>query len=201
LAYPPEGEATGLGDAETNPPPPIEAARPASQTELDLTPVAERLDYPPLLNVVMPVLMLVVSGAYAWSLRDMVNPGMNLLLLKPLFVVIWALLLIVLLKDVVPSIRLHALWRTIAPATRPSWSQRFAPGTESGAGLIVAATFLFSLYGPGHGAVAYLVGTFIYLMVVGYLIGDRHPVKLTMQAGMCAATLYLLMGVALGVRL
>ena len=201
LAYRPEGKAAGIADIEPSRAAPVEAAQPASQAEPDLTPAIDRPDYPPLLNVVMPVLMLVVSGAYAWSLRDMVNPGMNLLLLKPLFVAIWALLLIVLVKDVIPSVRLHALWRMTAPRIRPTWRARVAPGTEAGAGLIVAATFLFSLYGPGHGAVAYLAGTFIYLMVVGYLIGDRHPVKLIAQAGLCAAALYLLMGVALGVRL
>jgi hypothetical protein len=201
LTYQPEREATALGNLEERGRPPIDADQSLSQEEPDLTPAVERPDYPPLLNAVMPVLMLAVSAAYAWSLRDMVNPGMNLLLLKPLFVGIWVLLLIVSVKDVVPSIRLHALWRMTAPRTRQVWRERFAPGTEAGAGLIVAATFLFSLYGPGHGAVAYLAGTFIYLMVVGYLIGDRQPARLIIQAALCAVGLYLLMGVALGVRL
>jgi hypothetical protein len=200
LTYHPDGAAAAASD-EAGRPLPVAAEPPSSQAEPDLTPAVERPDYPPLLNVIMPVLMLVVSAVYAWSLRDMVNPGMNLLLLKPLFVAIWVLLLIVCVKDVLPSIRLHALWRRTAPSIRPSWRERFAPGTEAGAGLIVAATFFFSLYGPGHGAIAYLAGTFLYLMVVGYLIGDRQPVKLITQAALCAGVLYLLMGVALGVRL
>ena len=89
LAYPPEGEVAAIADVEPSRPVPVEAAQPVIEAEPDLTPAIDRPDYPPLLNVGMPVLMLVVSGAYAWSLRDMVNPGMNLLLLKPLFVVIW----------------------------------------------------------------------------------------------------------------
>lgn len=172
-----------------------------SGAEPELTAVTDRLDYPPLLNAVMPALILIVSTVYAYSLRGMVNADMNLLLLRPLFVAIWALLLIVLIKDVIPSIRLHQAWRARAPQSRKAWRERFAPGTEAGASLIVAATFFFSLYGPGHGAIVYLVSTFVYLMVVGYLIGDRQPVKLVTQAALCAGGLYFLMGVALGVRL
>jgi hypothetical protein len=120
-----------------------------SEQELDLTPVTERTDYPPILNAAVPALMLVVSLAYAWSLRDIVNPQMNLLLLRPLFVVIWVLLLIVIVKDVVPSIRLHREWSKQATQRSVSWQERFAPGTEAGAGLVVLATFLFSIFGPG----------------------------------------------------
>ena len=201
LVSPVEKRALAVEDPRGEPAPPNDGAQSSSQEKADLMPEGEPPDYPPLLNVVMPVLMLVVSAAYAWSLRDMVNPGMNLLLLKPLLVAIWVLLLIVFVKDVVPSVRLHAVWRQTAARNRIPWRERCAPGTEAGAGLIVAATFFFSLYGPGHGRVAYLAGTFVYLMVVGYLIGDRQPVRLILQAALCAIGLYLLMGVALGVRL
>jgi hypothetical protein len=201
LTYQADAGPPATGDVEANRRLPLDAKPPMQQADADLAPVIERPDYPPLLNVVMPVLMLVVSAAYAWSLRDMINPGMNLLLLKPIFVAIAVLLAIVFVKDVVPSIRLHRVWKLTAPRVRVPWRERFAPGTEAGAGLIVAATFFFSLYGPGHGAVAYLAGTFIYVLVVGYLIGDREPVWLILQAALCSTGLYLLMGVALGVRL
>ena len=46
-----------------------------SEQELDLTPATERTDYPPLLNAAVPALMLIVSLAYAWSLRDITNSG------------------------------------------------------------------------------------------------------------------------------
>ena len=172
-----------------------------SEQAPDLMPETDPADYPPLLNVVMPVIILFVSAAYAWSLRDMVNPGMNLLLLKPLFLAVWALLAIVFVKDVIPSIRLHRAWSMAASRSSISWRERFAPGTEAGAGLVVAATFAFSLYGPGDGPIAYLVSTFVYLMVAGYLIGDRKPLRLIAQAAICATGLYLIMGLALGVRL
>jgi hypothetical protein len=172
-----------------------------SEQEPNLTPMTEGGDYPPLLNVAVPVLILITSTAYAWSLRDLVNPGMNLLLLKPLFLAIWALLLVVFVKDVLPSIRLHKEWKARPAGRALSWRQRFAPGTEAAAGLVVAATFVLSLFGTGNGPAVYLVTTFIYLLVVGYLIGDRKPVRLIAQAAICCAGIYLIMGVLLGVRL
>jgi hypothetical protein len=170
------------------------------EQEVDLRPVTEGGEYPPLLDLVVPAMMLVASLAYAWSLRDLVNPSMNLLLLKPLFVAIWALLVVVILKDVIPALRLHRA-STQAPAGGRSWRQHFAPGTEACAGLVVAATVAFSLVGTGNGAVVYLVSTFIYLLVAGYLIGDRSAVRLIAQAALCTAGLYFIMGVLLGVRL
>jgi hypothetical protein len=172
-----------------------------NQQEPDLTPVSERLDYPPLLNAITPAIILIVSAAYAWSLRNMVNADMNLLLLRPLFVAIWGLLLVVLIKDTLPSIRLHGAWMKASARTSRPWHVRFAPGTEAGAGLVVAATFVFSLFGPGDGPFVYLASLFIYLTVAGYLIGDRKPVRLVMQAALCAIGLYLVMAVILGVRL
>jgi len=174
---------------------------PLAEKEVDLTPVSERTDYPPLLNAVTPLVILFISAAYAWSLRDVVAPEMNLLLLKPLFIAIWGLLAVVIIKDVVPSIRLHAAWSKIASERRIPWRERFSPGTEAGAGLIVAATFAFAFFGPGHGPAIYVVSAFIYLAVVGYLIGDRNPVKLIAQAAIFSTGLYLIMGVLLGVRL
>jgi uncharacterized membrane protein len=174
---------------------------PANSQEPDLTPVLERTDFPPLLNVIVPAVILVVSVAYAWSLRDIVNARMNLLFLKPVFVVIWGLVLIVVVRDVIPSIRQHAQWRERSSQRSATWRERFASGTEAGAGLVVLATFVFAVFGPGNGPTQYLVSTFLYLLVVGYLIGDRHPVKLIAQAAILATGLYLLMGVALGVRL
>jgi hypothetical protein len=90
-------------------------------------------------------------------------------------------------------------------AARPrqslSLSERFAPGTEAGAGLIVAATFAFAFFGPGSGRVQYVVSAFLYLLVAGYLIGDRKPLSLVVQAAIFSLGLYLIMGVLLGVRL
>jgi hypothetical protein len=172
-----------------------------SEQELDLTPVTERTDYPPILNAAVPALMLVVSLAYAWSLRDIVNPQMNLLLLRPLLVVIWVLLLIVIVKDVVPSIRLHREWSKQAAQRSVSWQERFAPGTEAGAGLVVLATFLFSIFGPGDGRWIYITSAFLYLAFVGYVIGERNWLWLILQAAFLSVGLYLLMGWFLGVRL
>jgi hypothetical protein len=171
------------------------------EQEVDLRPVTEGGDYPPLLDLAVPAMMLVASVVYAWSLRDLVNPSMNLLLLKPLFVAIWALLLAVIVKDVVPVLRLHRASSRAPLESGRHGRQRFAPGTEAAAGLVVAATVAFSLVGTGNGALVYLVSTFIYLVVAGSLIGDRKPVKLIAQAALCTAGLYFIMGVLLGVRL
>lgn len=173
-----------------------------SDQELDLTPVTERTDYPPLLDLAVPVVILVASAAYAWSLRDVTNPKGNLLFLKPLFVAIWALLLVVIIKDLIPALKLHGEWRK-AVAGRPHkpWRKRFAPGTEAGAGLVVAATFAFAVHGPGDGPISYVVSAFLYLTVAGYLIGDRKPVRLIAQAAILSTGLYLIMGYVLGVRL
>jgi hypothetical protein len=172
-----------------------------SEQELDLTPVTERTDYPPILNAAVPALMLVVSIAYAWSLRGIVNAEMNLLLLRPLFVAVWVLLLIVIVKDVVPSIRLHLERSRHAERRSISWSERFAPGTEAGAGLVVFATLLFSIFGPGDGPRIYIACAFAYLALVGYVIGERNWVWLIPQAAILSIGLYLIMGWFLGVRL
>ena len=74
----------------------------------------------------------------------------------------------------------------------------FVPGTELGAGLVVAATFVFA-FALGHGSIVYVSSTFCYLLVAGYLIGDRDPYWLVSQAVLSAAGLYLIMGVLLGV--
>jgi hypothetical protein len=167
----------------------------------DLTPTIERTDYPPLLNVALPALILIISIVYAWSLRDIFKPEMNLLMLGPLLVAIWVLLLIVIVKDVIPSVRLQKSWALAAAGHRKPWRERFAPGTEAGAGLVVAATFAFALHGPGDGPISYVVSAFLYLVVAGYLIGDRKPVRLIAQAAILSSGLYLIMGFLLGVRL
>lgn len=178
----PKGKESGLSDQEP-----------------DLAPVIEGSEYPPLLNLAVPAILVVMSCAYAWSLRGITNPEMNLLLLKPLFIVIFVLLLALVVTDIVPSIR--AFRTRTRPGAAVPWNERFARGTEPGAGLIVAATLLFSFFGPGDGPVAYVISAFIYLLVVGYLIGDRRPSRLILQAGILAAGLYSVMGVLLGVRL
>jgi hypothetical protein len=178
-----------------------ECAVSEEKSDSDLTPTLERTDYPPLLNVVLPALILVISVAYAWSLHDIFNAEMNLLLLKPLFVVIWVLLAVVIAKDVLPSIRLHREWMKHRVRRHISLGERFAPGTEMGAGLVVAATFAFALFGPGNGTRAYLVSAFLYLAVAGYLIGDRQPIWLIGQAALLSTGLYVVMGIILGVPL
>jgi hypothetical protein len=164
----------------------------------DLTPTLERTDYPPILDLVVPAVILVISVAYAWSLRDIANAKMNLLFLNPVFFAIWVLLLIVLVKDLVPAVRAQKNWSSASPGK--SWRERFAPGTEAGAGLVVAATFAFSLHGPGDGPISYVASAFLYLAVAGYLIGDRNPLRLFAQAAVLSAGLYFVMGFLLGVR-
>lgn len=171
----------------------------AGERNVDLTPASERQDYPPLLELVVPLLILVSSGLYAWSLRDIGNPETNLLLLKPLFIAIWLFLAGILVKGLVPLLRAQREWSRTAGPRRPL-AMRFAPGTEAGAGLVVAVTFAFA-FGPGHGPVVYLITAFLYLLLVGYLIGDRNTVWLIGQAALLSAGLYFIMGVLLGVDL
>lgn len=171
------------------------------ESEIDLTRAVETGEYPPLLNAVIPLIILVTTIAYAWSLRNIVNFDMNLLLLKPLLIAIWGFLLLVIVKDVFPAPREQKSWSASRVRRGVPWQARFAPGTEAAAGLVVAATFLFTFFGPGDGAVAYLVSAFVYLTFVGYVIGDRNPIWLIGQAAALAGGLYFIMGVLLGVRL
>lgn len=172
-----------------------------SEQEIDLTPMTERTEHPPFLDAAVPAIMLIASGAYAWSLRDIVNADLNLLFLKPLFIAIWGFLLLVVVKEVIPSVRRQGEWNRKFAGASWTWRERFAPGTEGGAGLIVAATFAFSLHGPGRGPVSYIVSAFLYLAVVGYLIGDRQPFRLIAQAAVLSASLYFIMGFLLGAHL
>ena len=165
-------------------------------------PSAEVWEYPPLLNVIVPAMILVVSGAYAWSLRTIVNPEMNLLLLKPLFLVIWVLLVVVVIVDTIPSIRRHRAWLQATARQSPGhWHETFGPRSEATAGLVVVATLAFSFFGPGRGAAYYLASLFVYLCVAGYLIGDRKLPRLIIGSALCSAGLYVVMGLLLGVRL
>jgi hypothetical protein len=153
----------------------------------------------PVLAVLPPAIILVGSAAYAWSLTGVPNPEMNLLLLRPLLAAIWLLLLLVVVREVLPAFR-----RSGAPtsdAISAVQAARFQPGTEGAAGLVVAATFVFSLVGVGGGAPRYLASLFAYLSVTGYLLGDRQLPMLTFRAALCAVGLYLVMGLVLGVRL
>lgn len=158
-------------------------------------------NHPPLLELVVPGLMLVGSLGYAWSLRGVTNGEMNLLLLRPLFVLVWVILLLVILREVIPAVRASRLWHERqAPDQRP-WRERIAPGTQLGAGLVVLATLVFAFFGPGDGAIVYIASVFVYLAVTGYLLGDRTVPTLILRAACCTLGLYLVMGVVLDVRL
>jgi hypothetical protein len=155
--------------------------------------------YHPLLDLVMPAVILVTSVAYAWSLRDIVDPELNLLFLRPVFAILWALLLIVGARDVWPIL---SAWLAgdlrRAPSPIP-WHQRFRPGTEGGAGLVVAATLVYAVVAL-QGDVIFIASTCAYLAGASYLVGERRPLALLAQAGLGTAGIYLVMGVILGVR-
>lgn len=171
-----------MSEEQSGPPPPVESG-----------------GIPPLLNLAVPAIMLCVTVAYAWSLRGIVNAQMNLLLLKPVLFVFWVLLGVIIVKDVVPSIRLQMAGRPAAPArSRTVWLE---PRSEAAAGFVVLATLGFAFTGPGHGPIVYLASLFAYLGVAGYLIGDRKLPKLILVAALCSVGLYVVMGLLLGVRL
>ena len=155
--------------------------------------------YHPLLDLVMPVVILVSSAAYAWSLRDIVDPELNLLFLRPVFAILWVLLLMVGIQDVWPVLR--ALFSgELGRASSPTpWRQRFRPGTEGGAGLVVVATLVYAVVAL-QGDVVFVVSTAAYLATASYLVGERRPIALLAQGGLGTAAIYLIMGVMLGVR-
>jgi uncharacterized membrane protein len=157
-------------------------------------------DYPPLLDAVFPALVLIGSSAYAVSLIGITNEEMNLLLLKPLLVVVWLLLAIVVVREIIPAIRRQRVWSAARPA-RQSLGESLAPGSEFGAGLVVLLTLAFALVGPGDGPPVYVTGLFIYLTLCGWLLGERQWLRLLLTSALCAGGLYAVMGLVLKVRL
>jgi hypothetical protein len=155
--------------------------------------------YHPLLDLVMPVVILVSSVAYAWSLRDIVDPELNLLFLRPVFAIMWVLLLMVGVRDVWPVLRAWFAGELRSASSPTPWRQRFRPGTEGGASLVVAATLVYAVVAL-QGDVVFIISTAAYIVTASYLVGERRPIALLAQGGLGTAAIYLIMGVMLGVR-
>ena len=165
-------------------------------------------EYHPALDWIVPVVILVTSVAYAWSLRNIADPELNLLFMKPVFAIVWVFLLLVVVRDLIPSLR--GLGRSVRaapvptktsaePASAISWHERFRPGTEGGAFLVVVATLVYALVAL-NGTVVFLTSTCIYLMLSAWLIGERHPLAMLAHGVLGTGSIYLVMGVMLGVR-
>ena len=156
-------------------------------------------DYHPLLDLVLPLVILVASVTYAWSLRNIVDPELNLLFLRPVFAIIWVLLLFVGFRDVWPVLRALLAGELRRPPSQVPWRRRFRPGTEGGAALVVIATLIYAFVAM-QGDWVFIASTFVYLAGASYLVGERNPIALLAQGVLGTAGIYLIMGVALGVR-
>jgi hypothetical protein len=150
----------------------------------------------PALEAVVPLVMLVVSVAYAWSLRNVPEPHLNLLFLRPLFALLWVLLLIVLTRETIPSLR--APWSRTSEGRKPA-AERFASGTEGSAFLVVVATLIYAFVSV-YGDEIYIASTLVYLVVTSILIGERRPVRIIAQSVLGTAGIYGIMVGLLGVR-
>jgi hypothetical protein len=155
--------------------------------------------YHPLLDLIVPAMILILSVAYAFSLRNIVDPELNLVFLRPIFAIIWVLLVIVGVRDVWPILRALFRGQIRRSTSKVPLRGRFRPGTEGGAALVVVATFIYALVAL-QGDWVFIVSTFIYLVVASYLIGERKPIALLAQGVLGTAGIYLVMGVLLGVR-
>lgn len=156
-------------------------------------------DYHPALDLVMPLLILVVSVGYAWSLWGIVEPELNLLLLRPIFAIIWVLLMFVAVTDVGPAIAAWARGEGRRTGARPALAEQFKPGTEGCAGLVVAATLVYGAVAT-NGPVVFIISTAVYLSVAAWIVGERRPLAVAGQGLLGTALIYLVMGVMLGVR-
>lgn len=159
----------------------------------------EAADYHPALDLVVPMVMLVTSVAYAWSLRNIADPELNLLFLKPIFAIIWVFLLLVGVSYVIPTLRLLAAGTRKTGVPAVPLRRRFGPGTEGGAGLVVIATFVYALVAL-NGTEVFIASTCIYLMLSAWLIGERRPLPILAQGLLGTGGIYLVMGVLLGVK-
>lgn len=144
--------------------------------------------------------------SFSWSLsstpgvlRGIQDPELNLLLLRPVFAIIWVLLLFVVVRDVWPVLRALTADKIEQAAPPVPLRKRFRPGTEGGAGLVVIATLIYGAVAM-NGDGVFLASTAIYLAVAAYLVGERKPVAILAQAVLGTAGIYIIMGVLLGVR-
>lgn len=149
----------------------------------------------PALDLIVPLVILVSSLAYAWSVRRIADPELNLLFLRPVFVILWVLLGIVAVRDLWPRLRAHAAGRPTAPEARLS----IKPGSEGGAGLVVLATLIYAIVAM-HSEAAFLASTSIYLIAASWLIGERSIVRMLAQGVLGTIGIYLVMFVMLGLR-
>lgn len=159
----------------------------------DRTPPAEYQH--PVLDLIVPLVILASSLGYAWSLRRIADPELNLLFLRPVFVILWVLLGIVVVRDLWPRLRAHTGGGGYAPRPRLS----IMPGSEGGAGLVVLATLIYAVAAM-HSEAVFLASTCVYLIAASWLIGERSIVRMLAQGLFGTGGIYLVMFVILGLR-
>lgn len=153
------------------------------------------------LEFLVPAVMLVVSVAYALELKDIAQPDLNLLLLQPLLFVFWALLFLVGWLFLLPLLKGKSSAKTAVPATPPSPSGRREDLLASASLKSGLLTCLIIIYVLVVFRTNYVISTFCFLALSGFLLGLRTFPGLAALAAIGTAVLYTTATYILDIRL
>jgi hypothetical protein len=168
---------------------------PEGQTEAGEEPPPRWLEF------LVPIIMLVVSVAYAIELKDIARPELNLLLLQPLAIVFWALLIAAGWLFLLPLVKGRS---GPPPAERiqtnsPSgWRESLAEDSALRPRLLTGLLIIYALV-VFHSN--YVVSTFCFLVLTGFLLGQRTLLGLGALAVIGTGVLYVTATYILEIRL
>jgi hypothetical protein len=146
-------------------------------------------------EVLVPVLMTGWILVYAWDLRDVPERHINWLLLMPLMAVCLALLLVILVWSLLPSLRAG-----VAPSAEGS-------GADAGFRILgldyrpIGIVVLLAGYASVAFTSAYVPATIGFLLASAFLLGERRPLSLILLALTTTAVLYAVGHWVLGIEL
>lgn len=153
------------------------------------------------LEFLVPIIMLAVSVAYAIELKDIARPELNLLLLQPMAIIFWALLITVGWLFLLPLLKRRSAPPPAEPIQTHSpsgWRERLAEDSALRPRLLTVFLIIYALV-VFHSN--YVVSTFCFLALTGFLLGQRTLLGLGALAVFGTAVLYATATYILDIRL
>lgn len=144
----------------------------------------------------VPGIILVSTVVYAWGVRDIAKPNENLLLLRPVLLVIWVLLAIVIVRFVVqPVIALRESAKRLEgdDAAGPSiWSEAYNRLVPMGGWRPLLLVVVIVAYTATAFDTSFPLATLLFMVVVYRVQGGKSVVEMVALGLGTAAVLYYL---------
>ncbi len=180
-----------------------EAVREGSKTMSDVRDRASGRDGPSRADLVEEAIVLgiivLVVGAYEWDVRDIARPELNLMVMRPVLVVTWALIAAVLVRYLAVPLAARARGGGEAPPDGAAASGR--PGAlRGGAPMLLVAGALLA-YAAAFTSLPFVLTTAVFMAVTLYGLGNRNVLAVVVLSAGTATGLYLVGAYVLGVSL